>query len=314
MLAMIEAVVAVGRVPQLAVNGLIFSCIIILGAIGLSLTYSISDFANFAHGDTMMIGAFVALFGSQAFTYLLPSNPTVFQLPVSLYGGLVLGMGVAALVSVATEKIIYEPLDTGAIELLITSIGVALVYRAIVQLSVGAESRSYNLDRGGRYEWVHESIGVSVTPRDVIIVLVTILLVVGLHTLLQRTNLGRKMRATADNPSLARVSGIRTREVIYMMWIIGGALAAAGGVFLGIETLVRPEMGFDVLLVIFAAVILGGIGSVYGAMLGGLAIGMAYELTPLLPHVGTEYGPAVAFVIMIGILFVRPEGIMGETQ
>ena len=124
------------------------------------------------------------------------------------------------------------------------------------------------------------------------------------------------MRATADNPDLARASGIRTRHIELWTWIIGAGLAGAGGAFLGLFNLLVPRMGFNELLIIFAAVILGGIGSVYGAMLGGFLIGMIVQLTPILTTIGIpigiEYGAAIAFVIMVAVLLVRPEGIAGE--
>jgi branched-chain amino acid transport system permease protein len=225
-------------------------------------------------------------------------------------------MAAAAVVVVLTEFVIYRPLDTGSIELLITSIGVALAYRAVIFLAFGTGASRYGVPREGPIPAVREVLNLAVTPRQVVAVVSALVLVGGLHVVLQYTTLGRKMRATADDPNLARVSGIRTKEVIIAMWVIGGALAAAGGVFLGLETLVRPRMGFDILLIVFAAVILGGIGSVYGAMLGGLVIGMLYELTPLFSLVGipigTEYAAAVAFVIMVVILLVRPQGIAGD--
>jgi branched-chain amino acid transport system permease protein len=322
----------VADIAQLLVNGLVYGSIITLGSIGLSLIYSIADFANFAHGDTMTVGAFGGLVGAamlgEGYTFVVPvlgdtytltlplPEVVLFELPLSVYGGLLVGMVVAAVVVVLTERLVYRPLkaaDAGSIELLITSIGIALAYRAIVQLLFGSGQRTYAIVRQGRIAAVDELVGVAVTPRDLVIVSLTAVLVGGLHALLQYTTLGRKMRATADNPDLARVSGIRTRQVVVAMWVIGGALAAAGGVLLGVDTLVRPRMGFDILLVVFAAVILGGIGSVYGAMLGGFVIGFATELTPAIPLVPNEYAPAVAFALMIAILLVRPEGIMGES-
>lgn len=298
--------------PQFLANGVVFSCIIVLGAIGLSLVYSIADFANFAHGDLMTVGAFGALVGGRYFEGAFPgADVSVFGLPVSFYLALLAGMAVGAVVAVLTERIVYRPMDAGSIELLITSIGVALSYRALVQLQFGAGQQSYGLGRGGPIDFFQETVGIGMTSRSLVIVALTLVLVVALHLLLQYTTLGRKMRATSDNPSLAKVSGIRTENVVVAMWIIGGALAAAGGVFLGLDTLVRPRMGFDILLVVFAAVILGGIGSVYGAMLGGFVIGMTHELTPAIPLVGVEYASAVAFILMVIILLVRPSGIMG---
>jgi branched-chain amino acid transport system permease protein len=300
---------------QFVVNGIVFSSIIVLASIGLSLVYSIADFANFAHGDTMTVGAFGALAATGVVAPAM-EGIVLFGLPVWLFVVLFVGMATAAVVVVLTEFVIYRPLDTGSIELLITSIGVALSYRAVIFLLYGTDPQRYGVQRAGPIPEVRELLNLAVTPRQVAIVASALVLVGLLHFLLQYTTLGRKMRATADDPNLARVSGIRTREVILAMWIIGGVLAAAGGVFLGLETLVRPRMGFDILLIVFAAVILGGIGSVYGAMLGGLVIGMLYELTPMFSlygiPIGSEYAQAVAFVIMVVILLVRPSGIMGD--
>lgn len=283
---------------QMVADGIVFSSIIVLGSIGLSLVYAISDFPNFAHGDLMAVGAYAAFVVNVWWD-------------VHLVGALVAAMAVGGAVAVATDRLVFRPLQGRAIELLITSIGVALCYRALLIIGFGSASRAYDVPRRGRIEWISETSGIAVTPRSVAIVAVTIVLVVSLHVLLQYTMLGKMMRATADNRDLARVSGIRTGTIITVMWLIGGALAAAGGVFLGLDLIIRPRMGFAILLVLFAAVILGGIGSVYGAVLGGFAIGIAYELTPLLPYVGSEYKAATAFTIMILILLVRPTGIVG---
>ncbi|ELK55494.1 MULTISPECIES: branched-chain amino acid ABC transporter permease [Haloferax] len=302
---------------QYVANGVVFSSIIVLAAIGLSLVYSIADFANFAHGDLMTVGAFSALFSVGFFRPML-GDAGVFGLPLWFFLALAFGMGAAAVIAVLTNRVVYRPVkDSGSIGLLISSIGVALVYRALVFLSFGTEPERYGVSRQGPIPWVRETLGIAVTPRNLVVVALTVVLVTALHLTLTRTTLGRKMRATADNADLARVSGIRTGEVIFAMWLIGGALAAAGGVFLGLEELVRPRMGFDILLIVFAAVILGGIGSVYGAMLGGLVIGMVHELVPLFYQWGiipvrSRYAAAVAFVIMVAILLVRPSGIAGD--
>ncbi|WP_435332756.1 branched-chain amino acid ABC transporter permease [Haloarchaeobius sp. TZWWS8] len=305
---------------QYVVNGVVYSSIIVLAAIGLSLVYSIADFANFAHGDLMTVGAFGAL-GTAGVLQPMLGDAGVFGLPAWFFVALLVGMTLSAIVAVVTDRIVFEPLkdtNAGSIELLITSIGVALSYRALVYLSpLETGGTRYGVTRTGPIPAVRDALNVSVTPRKISIVLIAVVLVGALHLLLQYTTLGRKMRATADNPSLARVSGIRTREVTLAMWIIGASLAAAGGVFLGLETLVRPRMGFDILLVVFAAVILGGIGSVYGAMLGGFVIGMVHELTPLIFDtfgipLSIDYAPAVAFLLMVAILLARPSGIMGD--
>ncbi|WP_440989317.1 branched-chain amino acid ABC transporter permease [Haloarchaeobius baliensis] len=293
-------------------NGLIFSSIIVLGSIGLSLVYSIADFANFAHGDTMTIGAYTALVTFGAVGGL---GGAVLGLPFGFFVALLAGIAVAAVVAVVTERLIYKPMDVGSIGMLITSIGVAFIYRAIIQLRFGADFTRYDVQTLRPIEGLIQY-DIRITEHDVAIVLSAAILVTGLHVLLQYTDLGRKMRAMADNPELARVSGIRTARVKLWTWVIGAGLAGAGGVFLGLFNQLSPRMGFSLLLLIFAAVILGGIGSVYGAMLGGFLIGMVHELMPLLTDygipIGTQYAEAVVFVIMVAVLLVRPNGIMGE--
>jgi len=310
-------------VLDLIASGLVFSSILVLGSIGLSLVYSIADFANFAHGDTMTVGAYTALVTFGAVGSL---GGGVLGLPYGFFLALIAGIAVAALVAVVTETVVYEGMEIGSIGLLITSIGIAFIYRAVIQIRFGADFTRYGI-RTLRPIEALVPYGVRVTLHDIAIVGVAAILVTGLHVLLQYTDLGRKMRAMADNPDLARVSGIRTRRVRLWTWVIGAGLAGAGGVFLGLYNQLAPRMGFNLLLLIFAAVILGGIGSVYGAMLGGVLIGMINRLTPVLSDLGTllplvpdtwgvpigiEYANAIAFVIMVLVLLVRPTGIAGE--
>jgi branched-chain amino acid transport system permease protein len=304
-------------------NGLVFSSIIVLGGIGLSLVYSIVGFANFAHGDTMTIGAYSAFV---AFGSVGAIGGSVLGLPLGFFVALGVGVLIAAAVAIVTQWVIYRPIDTDRIGLLITSIGVAFVYRAAILVGFDTDFRQYGIGARRPIDWLIPY-GIRITVHDVAIVLSATVLVGGLHLLLQYTDFGRKMRAMADNPDLARVSGIRTRRIKYWTWVIGAGLAGAGGVFLGLYNQLNPRMGFNLLLVVFAAVILGGIGSVYGAMLGGLLIGMANQFMPALPRlgelfplisdsfgipIGVKYANAVAFVIMVAVLLVRPNGIAGE--
>jgi branched-chain amino acid transport system permease protein len=310
-------------VLDLLANGLVYSSIIVLGSIGLSLVYSIADFANFAHGDTMTVGAYSALVTFGAVGGL---GGAILGLPFGFFVALAVGIAMAAVVAVVTEKVVYEGLDVGSIGLLITSIGIAFVYRAVIQMGFSSDFTRYDIQALRPIEALLPY-GVRVTEHDVAIFVSAVVLVTGLHVLLQYTDLGRKMRAMADNPDLARVSGIRTDRVKLWTWVIGAGLAGAGGVFLGLYGRLGPRMGFDLLLVIFAAVILGGIGSVYGAMLGGVLIGMINQLTPLLSGVGAllpivpdgwgiglEYANALAFLIMVVVLLFRPNGIAGDGE
>jgi len=313
---------AVDQLPELVANGVVYSSIIVLGSIGLSLIYSIAGFANFAHGDTMTVGAYATLvvFGviSSIGVTVFGVNPlaiSILGLPLGFFIALVIGIAITALVAIITERVVYKPMDVGPIGLLITSIGIAFIYRALVQIEFSADTQRYDIDRLRPVDALLEY-GIRVTLHDLAIVISAAVLVAGLHVLLQHTDLGRKMRATADNPSLARASGIRIRRIELWTWVLGAGLAGAGGAFLGLFNQLTPRMGFNLLLVIFSAVILGGIGSVYGAMLGGFLIGMVVELTPILTSIGipigSQYSLALAFLIMVAVLLLRPQGIAGE--
>ena len=298
---------------EFAANGVVYSSIIVLASIGLSLIYSIAGFANFAHGDTMTVGAYATLV---AFSLIGSVGFNVLGLPLGFFAAVAVGIAVAAVVALVTQRVVYDALDVGSIGLLITSIGVAFIYRALIQLGFGADTIRYDIESLRPIESL-VPYGIRITAHDLATVVSAAVLVIGLHLLLQHTDLGRKMRAMADNPDLARVSGIRTYRVKLWSWVIGAGLAGAGGAFLGLFNQLLPRMGFNLLLVVFAAVILGGIGSVYGAVLGGFLIGMVVEMTPLFSRVGIplgiEYAEAVAFLIMVVILLVRPTGIAGDT-
>jgi len=152
--------------------------------------------------------------------------------------------------------------------------------------------------------------GIRITPDQIALLLLTAVLVLGVHLLMTRTQTGRAMQALSQNAALARIVGIDVAGVVRVTWIIGGALACVAGVMIGILVQIRPFMGFDMLLPMFAAAILGGIGSPYGAVLGGLLIGLAESLS--VPLVGSEYRQAVGFLVMLAVLLWRPQGLLGE--
>jgi len=300
------------RIPQLIVYGLVSGSIITLGAIGLSLTYGILRFANFAHGDVMATGAFLAF----SFLILLqklglpsyPFHPLSFGLPLIL--AFILSMIATGGVAIAIDKVIYKRLrTTRSVTLLIASVGVAFILRNALQFIWGPDPRYYikKIQVAIKVPFL----GIRIKPDEVFVIIVSISLVVLLHLFLTKTRTGKAMRATSDNMDLARVSGIDTENVIKWTWVIGSALAAAGGILAGIEDkFITPNLGWDMLLPIFAAVILGGIGNPYGAMLGGMIIGFSGELSTL--FISTSYKPAVAFIIMVVMLLIKPKGLLGE--
>lgn len=299
------------RLPQLVIYGIISGSIISLGAIGLSLTYGILNFANFAHGDIMALGAFLALVFLLLFRGLgMPETvfyPLSFGLPMVI--SFLLAMVATAGIAIFIDRILYSHLrKTGRITLLIAGVGVAFFLRNIIQFIWGPQPQYYIKEI--QIAWKVPFLGIRIKPDEIFLIIVATILVVFLHLFLQKTRMGKAMRASADNIALARVCGINTERVIIWTWGIGTALAAAGGILAGIENkFITPNFGWDMLLPMFAAVILGGVGSPYGALLGGMVIGLSGELSTV--FISTAYKPAVAFIIMVVMLLIRPRGILG---
>jgi len=278
---------------QSFLDGLINGSVYALVALGLTLAFGIARFANVAHGDLVTLGAYAALWGVQGVGLgILPA--TLVGVAATLAAGLL----VAGLV--------YRPLARRArIASVIASIGVALAIRHALIFVAGTQQYTFPLP----IRRAALILGLRITPKDAAILAVAVVLMLLLHLGLQRTRVGKDMRAVADDAALARVAGIRVDRVVTAMWAWSLTLAAVAGVMLGVKTVVTPYMGWDILLSAFAAAILGGIGNPYGAMAGGLVIGMSEELTTLI--LPPAYRTAVAFLIMTGVLLLRPTGIFG---
>jgi len=298
---------------ELTVYGIVFGSIISLGAIGLTLVFGIIRFANFAHGDLMSTGAYIALFmvtGVLAWMGVPDTNFGMLSFGWRMLIAFPVAMFVVACVAVALDRILYRKLrekKSHAVILAMSSLGAAFILRMLILIFWGADSLFYR--PGMMRPAIDFPFGVKIRPDQILILFIVFGLVVMLHLYLQKTKMGKAMRATADNMELALVSGIDTERVIILTWGIGGALAAAGGILYGIDVQLHPYMGWNFLIPLFAATILGTIGNVYGALVGGLIIGVAQQVSTafLLP----TYKPAVAFVLMILILLVRPKGIFG---
>ena len=318
------------RVATLLWDGLMRGLLIGLAGIGLSMTYSILNFANFAHGDYITAGAFVgwgvtyliAGFGAADWgDLLLAGTGTAFgpqlgigitQSPVAILLGLVIAGAAAVAIALLVDRYVYRSMrDVGGIPLLIASVGVAFALRYIIAF-VYTQSNRGTTTAGKVPAWDVPAIDgtVGVGAHDLTLLVAAVGLMLGVHVLLQRTKLGTAMRAMSDNKNLALVTGIPAERVIRWTWIIGGALTGVAGylVVLWRGTLTF-QFGWLLLLLIFAAVILGGIGSVYGAIFGGIVIGLTMTLSQL--WIPTDFARAAAFAVMILILLVRPEGIFG---
>ena len=308
-----------------------------LAGIGLSMTYSILNFANFSHGDLITSGAFAGMavtyliaggFGSATDAgiielLLLGTGQSVFganlgigvaSTPLAVVAGVVVAGSATILLALLIDRVAYKPIrDRSGIALLITSIGVAFALRYTIQF-VFDPSRRGVTDSGAvpstRVPFVDGTVGLNLHEVSLFVVAVSLML--GLHLLLQRTKLGKAMRAMADNEDLARITGIPTERVVKYTWIIGAGLAGvAGYMFVIWNGTIHWFQGWILLLPIFAAVIIGGIGSIYGAIVGGLIIGLTMSVSVVwLP---TSLTRAAAFFIMIVVLLVRPEGVYGGT-
>lgn len=286
------------------IPGVVLGCIYALGAIGISLTFGILRFSNFAHGDTMTLGVYITL----SLIHLTGLHPlAVAPASMAITAGLVLGM----------DRIFFKPFRRSpTIMLVIASFGLMLMIRSAVQFFWGVQLQA--LQPGIARPWVlFESF--RILPKHAMIIGATVLLMMAVHLLLTRTKIGKAMRATSDNPELAALTGIDTEQVVRATWVMGASLAVAAGVFLGLDTHVETMMGFKLLLPMFAAAILGGIGKPYGAVAGGLVIGIAEELSAY-PWIGTEpllppgYKAGVAFAIMVAMLIWRPQGLFRGRQ
>jgi neutral amino acid transport system permease protein len=268
-------------------------------AIGLSLIFGTTGLTNFAHAELVTFGALAAYFLNQTV-----GLPLLVAAPLAMVAG-----GAAGALS---DLGIWRPLRrrrTGLIAMMIVSIGLSILLRAVFLYQFGGRTRPYGDYNNQRAIDIGP---VSVVAKDLwsIALSLSVLLIVGL--LLQRTKIGKAMRAVADNPDLASSSGIDVDRVVLFVWVAGGALAALGGVLLGLGEQVGFQMGFRQLLLMFAGITLGGLGTAYGALVGCFLIGLAVEVSTV--WVPPELKAVTALVVLIGILLVRPQGILGQSE
>lgn len=292
---------------QLFLNGLSVGSILALAAVGLTFTYGILRLSNFAHGDYMTLGAYV--------TWLCNS------LGLNIWLSMIVGaFGTIAGMLIA-EKLLWQPMrDKRATSttLIIISIGLALFIRSGVLFIWGSGNQQYDLPVVRALN-LTEMLGLPETVPDVriayyrlVVMVMTLLVILGLHFILQNSKIGKAMRAVADNIDLARVSGVDVEQVVIWTWVITGTLTAIAGSMYGLITTVRPNMGWFLILPMFASVILGGIGNPYGAIAGAFIIGIAQEVS--VAFLGPDYKLGVALLIMVTLLFIRPQGLFKGTM
>jgi len=284
------------HVLQALANGIIEGSILALAALGLTLVFGIARFPNAAHGDYLTVGAYGTFFGLH-----------FLGLPLTL--AVVCGLLMTALVGLLFYICVFKKLaGRHSAVSLIASVGIALFVRHAVIFIAGTDHYTYHLPilRAWRVA------GLKIIPMDIVYFGVSAAAIAAVHLLLRYTDLGRRMRAVSDSPQLARVSGIRVGRVHLAMWMISLSLAGLAGILLASRTVVSPYLGWDILLPAFAAAILGGFGSPYGAILGGAVIGISQELAVL--FISETYKVAFSFVVIAVVLLVRPWGILGRKE
>ncbi|WP_419914251.1 branched-chain amino acid ABC transporter permease [Hoeflea sp.] len=312
------------------VSGLIIGSIYALGAIGVTLVFGILRFAHFAHGDMMTLGAFITLILTAALAALGITLP----LPLAFIA-MFPAMVITAFIAIGLDRTFYKPLrQAGArpVVLVMASVGVTLMLQGLIRLFAGVRARDMFVEAPKeifRLPFPGASRPVIITEPQVLLIGFVIVAVIALHWFLTRSRLGKAMRAVSDNPELARITGINTDHVVWATWVIGGALACAAGTMLSMDVTLKPDLSFNILLPIFAATIVGGIGQPYGAIAGGFLVGFCetlavfnwsillrpikdqlwFEVPTSMALVPTEYKLMVPFLILIIVLIFRPTGI-----
>ena len=294
---------------QQIINGLVLGSIYALVALGYTMVYGIMGLINFAHGEVVMIGAMVALFFIKAFSGL----PVVILLPLALAAAVCVCMAIGF----SIERIAYRPLrHAPKLAPLITAIGISIILQHLAMLIWG---RNYHAFPPVIPSSAHEVFGATITSLQVFIVLIAAAMMAGLTLLIQRTRLGRAMRATSQNPAIAQLMGVNINQIISATFVIGSALAAVAGLMVSANySIAHYYMGFMLGLKAFTAAVLGGIGNLAGAMLGGILLGIIESLGAGYigdltgGFLGSHYQDIFAFFVLIGVLIFRPSGLIGE--
>jgi len=299
---------------QILANSLVRGAELGLLAIGLTMVYDILKFANFAHTDYAILGAFLVYLCNQTL-----GLPLILSVIVAAF--------ITGLFGISIDKVVFKPMRRkGAKEVtsMICSLGIAIALRNIVRLLWTSGTKTYAMP----IRRPLEILGARVTPVQIGIIVAGILSMIAFHILLHRTKFGKALRAISDNRALASACAIDSEKMIQWMWFIACAFGVMGGTMIAMEHLLYPRLGFDIIIPVFCAAILGGIGNPYGAMVGALILALAenimlsldfgylaglhglFNVGPI--QISTGYKPAISFVILIAVLLFRPTGILGK--
>ena len=293
-------------------NGLLLGIIISVASVALSLLYGVTRIVNFAHGEIIALGAIMASFFSNLPTsrYIFLENTSPLGLSFEL--SLALSIIICGIFGAFLELCVFRPLrrnDFGNIAVLVITIGISIFLRHLYLIFASSKPQDYPLDLQRRQQYFIFDL----TPRDFKIIVYGILIMVIFGLFISFTSIGKQMRAVRDSTELANISGINSDRIILYTWILSSMLAGTAGIFQGMINDVRWNMGFLILLLVFAGTVLGGIGTSFGAMVGGFIIGIVVQVSVALPFMEghAEAKNAIALGIMIFILLIRPQGIFG---
>ncbi len=295
------------QAAQLFVGGLVFSVLLAMAALGLSMIFGTTGLTNFAHGELITFGAIIAYAVDQ-----LPGAIRIGGLNLTVVFAVLIAFIASGAFGWVNDAALWKPLrrrGTGVIAMMIVSIGLSIFLRNIFQFFSGAQSRNYSQYAAVR-PW--EFGPILITSRDLAVILLGMIVLVATTSLLQFTRLGKATRAVADNPALSASTGINVERVISLVWIGGTALAGLAGALLALTQGFDYQVGFKILLLVFAATVLGGLGTIWGAIIGAFFVGLFTELTTL--FVPAEFKFVGALLVLIIVLLIRPQGLLGKPQ
>ncbi|WHZ00906.1 branched-chain amino acid ABC transporter permease [Neobacillus sp. YX16] len=277
---------------EYVIYGIITGCILIIASIGFSMVWKTENFLNIAHGQMLLIGAYMA--------YLFKS---VLNFPFAL--AMILSVIATAVLGLLLAKVFYFPVrKNGILVLLFTSIGLSWVIYGIVQAIVGPQIRTFGLETSNMIEVFGSQI---LSYQELFIILISLACVSFLHYILTKTKNGKGFRAMAENRDLAQIRGINSKKLSNYVWLISSGLAGLAGILLAMTGTLNMELGWHQILIIMSVVIVGGMGNLYGTMLAALIIGLSMDVSTMI--VPTSYRTAIAFVIVILVLLIRPQGL-----
>jgi neutral amino acid transport system permease protein len=290
------------QLAQLTVNGLITGTILALTGVGATLVFGIQRVANFAHGEYLTFAAYVGLLLNAGYGQ---------NLVVATLGA----MAATALLAVALHFAVLRPLrGRGLVATSLITVGLGLMVRDVVFIVAGPRIRKLDIDQSAVFD-----LGlIRISPGQAVAIAITIIVAPMVALFLARTTIGKSMRAVADNRDLAAISGIDVERIGTYVWLLAGALAGIGGImFAVVQGTFDPNLGFQVLFLIFTTVVLGGIGSAYGALIAGFVLGLVMELSTWSGFAGglePRFKPVLAFLALIGLLLYRPQGLFGKAR